>query len=484
VTGTSWLERRAARDGARLALRDDHRALDFAGLRAHARRRAAGLARAGVGPGARVATLLPTGVELVALLHALDALGATLLPLHLRLTHEEHAFQLADAEPRLLVHGGEPWAERAHALGETTDVPVAAVASLDGAALAPSGDVHEERPLALVYTSGTTGRPKGARLSRRAFRASAAAAAALLGARPDDVALACLPLYHVGGLSLLTRAVLAGSAVRLHEHFDPERVGRALDEEGITTVSLVPTMLERVLDARGDRPPPRSLRLVLLGGGAAPEGLLARAAAARFPVAPTYGLTEAASQVATRPPGRRGGLIPLPGLDVRVRDDDGAPLPAGHAGEIVLRGPTLFSGYHRRPEATDAALRHGWLRTGDVGVLDTSGGLRVLDRRADLIVSGGENVYPAEVERVLLEHPDVADAGVAGVACGEFGERPAAWVVLRPGAGALAGDDGDLVRFCRERLAPYKVPRAVHAVPALPRNALGKLQRARLAAPG
>jgi O-succinylbenzoic acid--CoA ligase len=482
VSHASWLEQRAASDGARVALHDAAGDVRFAELRARARRRAAGLARFGVGAGARVAALLPTGAELVELFHAVDALGATLLPLHLRLTHDEHAFQLADAGPRVLVHGGESWAERACALHEATGVPIAAIGALDGPARAPAGGDGAERPLALVYTSGTTGRPKGALLSRRAFRASAAAAATLLGARPDDVALACLPLYHVGGLSLLTRAVLAGSAVRLHEQFDPERVSRALDREGVTTVSLVPTMLERLLDARGDRPPPPSLRLVLVGGAAAPEALLARAAEARFPLAPTYGLTEAASQVATRPPGRDGGLVPLPGLDVRVRGDDGAWLPAGQEGEIVLRGPTLFSGYHRRPDATAAAWSDGWLRTGDVGTLDASGALRVLDRRADLIVSGGENVYPAEVERVLLEHPDVADAGVAAVPDGEFGGRPAAWIVLRAGADARV-DDAGLARFCRERLAPYKVPRAFRAVEALPRNALGKLQRARLATP-
>jgi len=260
----------------------------------------------------------------------------------------------------------------------------------------------------------------------------------------------------------------------VHRRFDPEAVARALDDDGITVVSLVAAMLDRVLAARRDRPPPPALRCVLLGGGPTPAPLLERAVAAGLPVAPTYGLTEATSQVATRPPGAAGGLVPLPGLDVRIAGEEGRPLPPGEAGEIVLRGPTLFAGYHARPEATARALRAGALHTGDLGRLDGDGGLHVLDRRTDLIVSGGENVYPAEIERVLLDHPHVVDAGVTGVPDPRWGARPAAWVVLRGGDGAA------LPAFCRERLAGYKVPVAFHAVDALPRNALGKLQRARL----
>jgi O-succinylbenzoic acid--CoA ligase len=478
-----FLAERARTDADALALVEaDGRRWRFGELEARARRRRAALDAAGVAPGDRVAVLLPTSRAWVELAHALDALGATLLPLHLRLTADEQAFQLRDAGARLLVHGDDALALRAAALARASGVASVRAAELDAPPAGGPTTVDPESPFALLYTSGTTGRPKGALLSRRAFRASARAVAALLGARPDDRWLACLPLYHVGGLSLVTRSALHGTALALHDGFDAARVSHALDAEGITGVSLVPTMLRRVLDARGDRPAPASLRVVLLGGAAAPDALLERAAAARFPVAPTYGATEACSQVATRPPGAAGGLVPLPGVEVRITGDDGRPAPRGAPGEIELRGPMLLSGYHGRADATAAALRGGWLRTGDVGALDARGRLAVLDRRADLIVSGGENVYPAEVERVLLEHPDVADAGVAGVPDPEFGARPTAWVVPRAGA-AAAPLGRELERFCRERLAGYKVPRAFHAVETLPRNALGKLQRARLAAP-
>jgi len=485
MTPTPWLVARARASPRRTALSRDGLRLDFAALARRADALSAWLSARGVGPGDRVAALLSDGVALATLLHAVDARGATLLPLHLRLAAGELAFQVEDAAPRLLLHGPGPLAERARALaawlgdGDVLALPEGPASAAGRPAAPPADDA-----LALLYTSGTTGRPRGALLSRGAFRASALGAARhpglRLGARPGDRWLACLPLYHVGGLSILTRSVLQGTPVVVHDRFDPERTSRALDAEGITLVSLVPTMLERLLDARGDRPPPPALRAVLLGGAAAPAPLLARARAAGFPVAPTYGLTEAASQVATRAPGEPdgAGLRPLPGTRVAIADDAGRSAPPGATGEIRVHGPTLMRGYHRRPDATAATLRDGWLRTADVGRLDAEGRLHVLDRRSDLVVSGGENVYPAEVERALLEHPAVAEAGVAGVRDAAYGQRPAAWIVPRGPAPADLADA--LRRHCRERLAGYKVPTAFHVVAALPRNALGKLQRARL----
>ncbi len=489
MIGGDWLAERARRTPHRVALCEGGAQLDYAALDARAQLLAHGLGAAGVGPGDRLAVWLAGGGDTVALIHAARRRGALLVPLNTRLQREELAFQLADAQARLLVHDAS--AEVALAAAAGVGVPTRALAGLadrSGAphprTAAPARPPDDGRaPSTLVYTSGTTGRPKGALLTPHNFLASATASAFHLGALPGDRWLACLPLFHVGGLAIVWRSVLYGASITVHARFDVERVNHALDREGVSAVSLTATMLARVLDARGDRPPAPTLRFVLLGGGPVPAPLLERAAAAGLPVAPTYGLTEATSQVATRPPDAcvQAGLAPLPGTELRIAGEADRWRGADEVGEICLRGPTVMAGYWRRTEATAETLRGGWLRTGDVGRLDAEGNLHVLDRRSDLIVSGGENVYPAEVEAVLLAHPAIAEVGVAGVADPVFGSRPAAWWVARRDRSA---DDEALRRFCRERLAGYKVPVAFHRVASLPRTAAGKLRRHALAAGG
>jgi O-succinylbenzoic acid--CoA ligase len=282
-------------------------------------------------------------------------------------------------------------------------------------------------------------------------------------------------------LSILMRSVRFGGPVRLLPRFDAAEVSDAFDTGDLAAVSLVPTMLSRLLAHRGTPPAPPGLKVVLLGGAAAAPELLTRALAAGYPVCPTYGLTEACSQVATAAPPTAGAtqaqrLRPLPGTDLRIVDD-GRDVPPGAPGEILVRGPTVMRGYLNQPQATARALQGGWLHTGDIGCLDADGALRVLDRRDDLIVSGGENVYPAEIEAVLLEHPDVVEAGVAGVPDGDLGARVVAWIVAAPGT---TPDTEDLKRHCRQHLAGYKQPREFRFVTTLPRNAAGKLLRRRL----
>lgn len=489
-----WILERAARSPHAEALVAAGGTLSYGALATRARALAAGLRAAGVAPGDRVAALLGNDPAFVALFHAAPLAGAIPVPLNVRLAPAELARQLADAAPRLLVHGPGALAalaaDAAACRGEAGGGPLLLVASDALAVAAPAGgsggepDVALTAPAAIVYTSGTSGEPKGVVLTHASLLASAVASAFHLGALPGERWLACLPLFHVGGLAILARSALAGGAVVLHDRFDPEAVSRALDEERVALVSLVPTMLARVLDARGERPPPPGLRAVLLGGAAAPAPLLARAARAGWPLLPTYGLTEATSQVATLPPGAPlrtdgGGLRPLPGVAVRVVDEADRPLPPGASGAIHVRGPTVTPGYWRRPEASARALAGGWLRTGDLGALDADGALRVLGRADDVLVTGGENVHPAEVEAALLAHPDVADAGVAGLPDPAWGQRVAAWIV--PAPGARPRPDA-LAAFVRERLAGYKVPRSWHIVRTLPRNAAGKLERRALRA--
>jgi O-succinylbenzoic acid--CoA ligase len=475
-----WLE--ADAPGAP-ALRVAGRSVSRGALASRADALAAWLAESGVRAGDVVAALLPNGLGFAALLHALDRAGAVLLPLNWRLAPAELAFVLGDARPRLLVHQAGPLSALAEQASRQAGGPAPTLLpeglSAQGPPLrAAAGSAHA--PFALLYTSGTTGRPKGALLSHANLAASTRASSEHLGAAADDRWLACLPFFHVGGLSILLRCARQRSPVVVQERFDAAALSRALDAEAITHVSLVPAMLVRLLEARGGEPAPAGLRVVLLGGGPTPAGLLERARGLGFPVAPTYGLTEAASQVATLPPAGAApgrGLEPLPGVELRILAADGRAAAPRACGEILVRGPTVMRGYRGLPQETRRALRGGWLHTGDVGRIDARGDLHVLDRRSDLVVSGGENVYPAEVEAVLAQHPDVLEAGVAGVPDPEFGQRPAAWIVPRRGARPRPEA---LARFCRERLAAYKVPVRFACVEGLPRTASGKLQRHRL----
>jgi O-succinylbenzoic acid--CoA ligase len=305
----------------------------------------------------------------------------------------------------------------------------------------------------ILHTSGTTAAPKPVSLTYGNFRASAEAAAANLPLTPDDRWLCVMPLFHVGGLSILTRSAFAGSAVILHERFDVEAVRASLESGEATVVSLVATMLQR-LRAAGLRSAP-GLRAALIGGGPVPRELLHWGASVGLPLLQTYGMTETCSQIATAGAGSTAAR-PLPGVDLRIGSDE----------EILVRGPMVSAG---------ALSADGWLHTGDRGSIDSGGCLHVSGRIKDTIVSGGENVAAAEVEEALVSHPFVSDAAVVGRPDPEWGEAVTAFVVA---AGSLADDD--LVAHCRARLAGYKVPRAIVRVEELPRTASGKLLKGRL----
>jgi O-succinylbenzoic acid--CoA ligase len=494
--------------------REQPHSLSYAGLEdlaAHLARQMAGL---GVRKGDRVAALLPDGPRFVALYHALPRLGAVLVPLNTRLTPDELAWQVADADPRMVVHECA-WAGKLEAVSAKvrrirypafdsrgSDL---APANLDGAERAQdrialagllgvepdeAQDLLDELPTVsprvIVYTSGTTGRPKGALLSHGNLIFSAMGSALRLGVSPEDRWLAPLPLFHVGGMAILERSALQASTVVLPRRFEAKGIAALLESESITQVSMVPTMLSRVMKRMDDENgvPPSSLRTVLLGGGPISSEMYARALEQGFPVAPTYGLSEAASQVATAAPGmvESGEQVAAPAMpfaEIAIEDADGRPSRAsGTTGEILVRGATVMQGYWRNPEASERALRGGWLHTGDLGKLDARGWLVPLGRRHDLVVSGGENVYPAEVEAFLATHPDVAACCVLGVADPEWGQRVVAAVELEA---FVTMDAPGLEAHLRKALAGYKIPRVFVAFEALPRSAAGKILRARVA---
>jgi O-succinylbenzoic acid--CoA ligase len=306
----------------------------------------------------------------------------------------------------------------------------------------------------VLHTSGTTAAPKPVALTYGNFRASAAAAASNLPLTPDDRWLCVMPLFHVGGLSILTRSAFAGSSAIVHERFDADAVCESLESGEATVVSLVATMLGRLRAAGLSRAP--ALRAALVGGGPVPRDLLDWGAEIGLPLLQTYGMTETCSQIATAAAGSSAAR-PLPGVEVQI----------GFDSEILVRGPMVSAG---------ALAADGWLHTGDRGRLDSEGFLHVEGRIKDTIVTGGENVAAAEVEEALVSHPAVADAAVVGRPDPEWGEAVTAFVVLDAEA-----SDESIVAHARERLAGYKVPRAIVRVEELPRTASGKLLKGRLA---
>ncbi len=478
----NWLAHRACVAPDQPALLADGARWSFAELDRQATATARKLAALGARPGDRVALLLHNGPEFAAIVHAAPRLGATLVPLNTRLAAPELAWQIADVGARLLIYHADNAALAASAMQLLDERPsatdVIGLPDLPEAGVELRTTINLDEIATIIYTSGTTGRPKGAMLTYGSYWWSAVGSALNLGNHAGDRWLTMLPLFHVGGLSILVRAAIYGIPAVVQRGFDPAAANRAIDGEGVTIVSVVGAMLQRMLDERGALPYPAALRCVLLGGGPAPRPLLEACAARGVPVVQTYGLTETASQVATLAPAdalRKLGSAGQPLLPTELRiDRDGAPAAPGEVGEILVRGPTVMRGYANRPDETAQALRGGWLHTGDLGYLDAEGYLYVVSRRRDLIISGGENVYPAEVEATLLAHPAVEEVAVVGLPDARWGQVPAAWVKLRRGMGA---GESELISFCRERLAAYKAPRLIRFAGALPRNAAGKVLR-------
>ena len=474
-----WISLRARTHADHLALECGDERLTYASLDDRVGRAAAALRDLGAHESEPVAVLMGNGIPIAVFALAVIRAGGMFMPLNARLSSAEIAYQLTDARVRFLVVT-EEFVDVARAAAAGLDVAVLAAEESRWAALSPVAghtEIAPDTPHSLIYTSGTTGRPKGAVLTHGNFYWSAVASAANLGVEDDDRWLACMPLFHVGGLSIVLRSAIYGTTAVIHDRFDEARVNRALREERITLLSVVATMLTRMFDVEPGGYP-ATVRSVLLGGGPAPRQLLEEAVRRELPVLQTYGLTETASQVATLAPVealRKLGSAGLPLLSSTVRIEvDGREAEVGEVGEIVVQGPTVCAGYLHRPDATAEAIRDGWLHTGDLGYVDAEGYLYVADRRDDLIITGGENVYPAEVESALLEHPGVAECAVVGVPDERWGHRVVAVIV----ASAPEVTAEALEAHLRGRVAGYKVPRAFEfSVEPLPRTASGKLQR-------
>lgn len=433
----NWLTQRAETCPDRAALIADGLELSYAELEREAISAARRLAAQGVRRDAVVVLELPAGLHHVIYLHALMKLGAVAYPLNPGLTPAEREAEIARADPALVLSGdeGPPLTE--------ADLPLLGEHDLDA--------LH-----CRVLTSGTSGRPRPVGLTYGNHLWSAVGSAFNIGVEPTDRWLCCLPLHHVGGLSIVMRSVVYGTTAVVHHGFDVDAVADSLEGDGVTQLSLVATQLARLLEAGVDLLP---LRAVLVGGGPVPVDVLEEAIGRGATVVQTYGLTEAASQVTTLSPAdaeSRLGSAGRPLLTTHLRI---------HQGEILVQGPTVAPG---------VADEDGWLHTGDLGHIDEEGFLYVTDRRGDMIITGGENVIPAEVEEVLLRHDDVAEAAAVGRADPEWQEAVVAVVVARDGAEV---DAEELRRHCAAGLAPFKVPKRFEFVSELPRTASGKLIR-------
>lgn len=493
-----WLTDRAGGTPDRTAIDDRGVRIGYGDLEARARELAASLRRAGYGPGDRLATITGNSIDHVVVFFACAKAGIAMVPLSWRLSSRELSEALVHAAPALVAIEDEYLGVADDALARleapppttllgTTGIEAAVPRRGDGRDAAPARAVRDDDPLLVIYTSGSEAAPKGVVLTHANCFWNNLALAGVAQLTADDVVLAVLPQFHVAAWNCQPLlAWWAGATVVLERSFQPRRVLQLLAERGVTAMMGVPTQYRLLIDDPGfDALARGRLRQALVGGATIPPALAARWADAGVPLTQGYGLTEAAPNVLCLPatesrahPGAVGR--PYPHVDVRVVDpDSGLELDGEATGELWVRGPSVFAGYLHDAEATGRAMAGPWLRTGDIVHRDRDGVFRVVDRRKDIFISGGENVAPAEVERALLLHPAIADAAVVGVPDDVWGERGVAFVVRAEGA-ALGADE--VLAHARAELAGFKVPVRVAFVDELPRSTIEKLARSRLRA--
>ncbi|WP_342661373.1 Long-chain-fatty-acid--CoA ligase (plasmid) [Rhodococcus ruber] len=496
-TNLVWPLRRAARlHGNSIAIVDGATRLSYAQFQSWCGRMAAALTRRGAVRGDRIGILGANSAAYLAAYFGVPAAGYVLVPLNARLADAELISVLDDCEPAVVV-ADEAHLARAVSLCESTNAAVVEFGQLlgepTGCADAGSGTEVEAGDLAAIfYTGGTTGRAKGAMLTHGNLTANALHMIAGLGYTADDVYLHCSPMFHLGdGMSTHPMTWTGGRHVMI-PRFEPEAVVDAIETEGVTCTFLVPTMLTLLLEYldRTDRNPDlSSLRLVVHGGAPISPTLLHRAMERLgCSFTQSYGMTEAGPILSFLPGEDRllgSGVLrsagrPVVGVEVRVVRPDGTDCEVGEIGEIVGRGPNFAVGYWRQPEVTRERFRDGWYWTGDLAYRDEEFYLYIVGRAGDTIISGGENVYAAEVEAALAQHPDLVEAAVIAVPSLQWGEQVHAAVVIRPGA---ATTDTDLDRHCRALIAGYKIPRSYEFHSQLPRTGPGKIDKLALRRP-
>jgi long-chain acyl-CoA synthetase len=481
VAAAAWEHARTQPD--RLVLRGPAGEWTYAELRERSAAFAGALLGAGIGPGDRVVLCAPSVPEFVAAYLGVHAVGAILITVNTMATRPEIEYVIEDAGASLAI----VWHEIGPATAEAATgrgIPLWALkpgAPVDAGT--PLDALHEaalEDTSTILYTSGTTGRPKGAQLSTGNILACAEIFVDSLELTAEDRFGTGLPLFHVFGQAVVMGTTLrAGGSLSLLPRFEPGAMIEMVRRDRLTGMAGVPTMWNAMLHAAGEVDPAdfAGLRLAASGGASLPADVI-RAFSERFGcvILEGYGLTETTGSATfnglhrERKPGSVG--IALEGCEVQTRRPDGAECDRGEVGEVFIRGPVVMKGYWGREEATAEALRDGWLKTGDLATIDEDGDIRIVDRLKDMIIRGGYNVYPSEVEEVLYGHPDVVEAAVIGVPDDHFGEEIGAAVALKPGAEMSVAD---LRAWMKEQLSAYKVPRLIQFVEALPKGPTGKV---------
>jgi o-succinylbenzoate---CoA ligase len=453
----------------------DGTTLTFLDLKEKSQEFAKRLASLTIQKGSHVGVLSSNKLDMIIAVHALSYLGAVVVLLNTRLTAEELNYQLRDAKVNIVL-AEDSLIQKAHELDVELTKSFSEIGQEVKQDISLVSEINLDDPFTIIYTSGTTGFPKGVVHTYGNHWWSAIGSALNLGLTESDKWLAVLPYFHVGGFSIFIKSAIYGMPVYLVEKFNEQIVLDAIVNRGVTIASVVTVMVQRIIQILGDTPLPNHFRCMLLGGGPAPVPLLEQANERNIPVFQSFGMTETSSQIVTLSPrdalekiGSAGkALFPA---EVIIKD-----CTPYEIGEIHVKGPMVTKGYYNNPEANQTSFQNGWLATGDLGYMDEEGFLFVVDRRKDLIISGGENVYPSEVESVLSGYDAVKEVGVTGKPDDTWGQVPVAFIV--PSHDNVKKED--IIHYASDKLASYKLPKEIYFVESLPRNASNKLVRSQL----
>ncbi len=491
------LERTVARNGNSAALRIEERTISYFEFWNLAEKFAAGLLSKNIQPGDRVAVLLPNIPEFVISYYGAQMAGAIVVPINNQFKYQEIQFILEDSESKFVVFSENLQNEISGVLNQHDPRLTAIIFKKSSSgdfinwddflsqqtSFVPIHRVDPGKPAVILYTSGTTGRPRGVVLSHQNLSSNALACEESGAVTPHDICLGVLPFYHsFGQTAVMNNCIASGALNVMMPKFDPKEVLQTLRENEITIFAAVPTMFKMLLDYQKEPVQLSSVR-ICLSGGAKLDVNVYREFKEKFGlhIYEGYGLTEAAPVVCFNPMDYRSKVgsvgLPLSGIKVKIVDEEDHELTPGHAGEIVIEGPNVMQGYLNRPEATKEVLRDGKLYTGDIGTFDDDGYIFILDRKGDLIIKGGFNVYPKEVEQVITYHPKVKDVAVIGVPDPVQGEEVKAYISLKPGKRV---SKKEIFEYCKEHLANYKCPKYITFLHTLPKSSAGKILKRKL----